>query len=220
MGEDALNIIEVAVREALKRDFEKPTIGVYYPSLLPSCLLRQYWIYTEGHAVSAEKSGVFKIGELFHGFLTDALKSSGAVLEGLEKPIVLAVKHGDSWIRLSGRVDALLNVNGERLILEVKSISSLPGEPLEHHVMQVQPYLLALNVEKALIIYLEKHNLSWRIFQVGFDSKLMEILLERAKTLHESLSSRNPPKPGHSWECKYCEFGGKCKRMKLKEGGE
>ncbi len=200
---------------ALTRDLEKPTIGVYYPSLLPSRLLRQYRIYREGIAVSLEKSGVFKIGELLHDFLSGALKSDGTLTCEFEKPIVLAVKHGESWIRISGRVDAVLSVNGENVVLEVKSISKLPGKSLEHHVMQIQPYLLALNNQRGLIVYLEKHRLSWRIFEVPFDGKLMDSILKRAKTLHESLTSKNPPKPERSWECKYCEFGSKCEESKL-----
>jgi len=213
-------VLEEALKKALKREVEKPTVGTYYPSLLPSCLLRQYWIYLEGYAISLEKSGVFKIGELFHGFMTNALKSCDLVVEDVEKPVVLAVRHDDSWIRISGRVDAVLNVNGERLILEVKSIAKLPDEPLKHHLMQVQPYLLALNVRRGLIVYFEKRNLSWRIFEVPFDPKLMDALVERAKTLHEHLLSKTPPKPSRSWECKYCELREKCRSVEPKEVGE
>ena len=199
--------------EALTCNFKKPTIGVYYPSLLPSCLLRQYLIYMEGYTVDLEKSGVFKIGELFHGFLTNALKSGEVVVEELEKPIVLAVKHEGSWIRISGRIDAVLNVNGEKFVLEVKSIARLPEEPLEHHVMQIQPYMLALNASKGLIVYLEKSRLSWRIFETQLEAKLMDRLLDRVKALHEHLLSKKPPKPRSSWECKYCEFKERCKTV-------
>lgn len=212
-------VVEECLRRALTRSFEKPMVGVYYPSLLPSCLLRQYLIYLEGRAVSLEKSGIFKIGELFHGFLTDALRPEG-IAEDFEKPVVLAVRHGGSWLRISGRVDALLNIGGEKYVLEVKSIARLPGKPLERHIMQIQPYLLALNTDKGLIVYLEKSRLSWRVFEAPFEPKLMDRLLERAKTLHEHLTSKEPPRPEPSWECKYCEFREKCRSINPEDGGK
>lgn len=206
-------VVEECLRRALTRNVEKPVIGVYYPSLLPSCLLRQYLIYSEGYTVGLEKSGVFKIGELFHGFLMNALKSSDAHVE-VEKNVVLAVKRGDHWIKISGRVDAVLSIGDERLVLEIKSIASLPENPLEHHVVQIQPYLLALNASKGLIVYLEKKKLSWRIFETPFESKLFDRLVERAGILHEHLMLKRPPKPERSWECRYCEFEEKCRSVR------
>jgi len=208
------NIIEEVLKRALTRTVEKPKPGWYYPSLLPSCLLRQYWIYKEGHTVSLEKSGVFKIGELFHEFLTDALKSDGLLMVESEKPVILAVKYGGKWVRLSGRVDILLERDGVKAIVEVKSISKLPEKPLEHHVMQIQPYMLALNVEKAILVYLEKISLSWRIFEASFDSSVFEKMVERAVMLDKALAEDRAPKSEPSWECRYCEFKERCEAGK------
>jgi CRISPR-associated protein Cas4 len=203
-------IIEEVLKKALTRAVEKPKPGFYYPSLLPSCLLRQYWIYREGHTVSLEKSGIFKIGELFHEFLTGVLKSEETLTVESEKPVILAVKHGDKWVRLSGRIDVLLNCESVKTIVEVKSISKLPERPLEHHVMQIQPYMLALGVEKTILVYLEKTDLSWRIFEVSFNSNVFEKMVERAVMLDEALTEDRAPKPEPSWECRYCEFRERC----------
>jgi len=203
-------VVEECLRRALQRDYEKPTVGVYYPSLLPSCLLRQYWIYAEGYTVDLDKSGIFKIGELFHGFLIETLRSNGFTSFEHEKTVVLAVRHGDAWIRISGRVDAVLYMDNQRIVLEVKSIAKLPERPLEHHVMQIQPYLLALNASKGLIVYLEKSKLSSKVFEVPFQPQLVDSLVERAKALHEHLLSKKAPTAERSWECKYCEFKRRC----------
>jgi CRISPR-associated protein Cas4 len=202
--------VEECLKKALTRTFEKPRLGWYYPSLLPSCLLRQYWIYREGHVVDLEKSGVFKIGELFHGFLTEALKSNGISVVESEKPVVIAFKRDGVWVRISGRVDVLIEHEDSRMIVEVKSISRLPSKPLEHHVMQVQPYLLALDVKKAILVYLGKKSLSWRIFEVGFDENLIDALLDRAVQLHRALTEDRAPTAEKSWECRYCEFKRRC----------
>jgi CRISPR-associated protein Cas4 len=207
-------IIDECLRKALSCEVEKPRQGWYYPSLLPSCLLRQYWIYREGHTVSLEKSGIFKIGELFHDFLTEALKMSENLKVETEKPVMLAVKYNDKWVRLSGRIDALLELNGEKFIVEVKSISKLPDEPLDHHVMQIQPYMLALGVQKAVLIYLDKTDLNWKIFEVYFLPDLLEKMVERAVTLDRALFENKAPRSEPSWECKYCEFKERCEASK------
>jgi CRISPR/Cas system-associated exonuclease Cas4 (RecB family) len=207
-------IVDECLKRTLSRTVEKPKPGWYYPSLLPSCLRRQFFIYREGHAISLEKSGIFKIGELFHEFLTGALKSEETLTVESEKPVILAVKHGDKWVRLSGRIDVLLNCDSVKTIVEVKSISKLPEKPLEHHVMQIQPYMLALGVEKAILVYLEKISLSWRIFEVGFNQELLEKVLRRAVMLDEALTEDRALKPEPSWECRYCEFKERCEAGK------
>jgi CRISPR-associated protein Cas4 len=210
-------IVEECLKRALTREIEKPKQGWYYPSLLSSCLLRQYWIYREGHTVSLEKSGIFKIGELFHVFLTNALKLRENLNVETEKPVMLIIKHGNRWIRLSGRIDVVLEVNGEKFIVEVKSISKLPDEPLDHHVMQIQPYMLALGVQKAIVLYLDKTNLNWKIFEVYYNPDLLEKIIERAVTLDKALMDGKAPTAESSWECKYCEFKERCDPKKERE---
>jgi CRISPR-associated exonuclease Cas4 len=207
-------IIDECLRKALMREVEKPRQGWYYPSLLPSCLLRQFWIYREGHVVSLEKSGIFKIGELFHDFLTEALKMSEDLKVETEKPIMLAIKYNDRWIRLSGRIDAVLDLNGEKFIVEVKSIGRRPNEPLDHHVMQIQPYMLALGTEKAVVVYLDKTDLTWCVFEVYFNPDLLEKMIERTITLDKALMENKAPTAEPSWECKYCEFWERCNQKK------
>jgi CRISPR-associated protein Cas4 len=205
-------IIDECLRKALSREAEKPKLGWYYPSLLPSCLLRQYWIYREGHVESLEKSGVFKIGELFHDFLTEALKMNEDLKVETEKPVMLLIKYNDRWIRLSGRIDALVELNGEKFIVEIKSIGKIPREPLDHHIMQVQPYMLALGAEKAVVVYLYKTDLTWTVFEVYYNPDLLEKIIQRAVTLDKALFENKTPTAEPSWECKYCEFRERCNK--------
>ena len=72
--EEVLKCIDEAINNSLKSETEKLTTGFYRPSLLSTCILRQWLIYKRGLAVSEEKAGIFKIGELFHSFLTNVLK--------------------------------------------------------------------------------------------------------------------------------------------------
>jgi CRISPR-associated protein Cas4 len=206
-------LIDEALRTALAREEERPRIGWYRPSLLPSCLRRQYLIYREGVQIDLEKGGIFQIGELFHDFLRGALRKIDVELEAVEAPIIIAVPHGGDWVWISGRPDGVMKTgDGRRYILEVKSISRLPPEPLRHHVLQVQPYLAALRLSTALVVYLEKRRLGSRIFEVPFSQDLLGEVLRRAVRLHTALKSGEAPKPDPaSWECEYCEFKEVCK---------
>ena len=215
--EEAIKRIDEAISNCLRREAEKPTVGVYRPSLLSACLLRQWLIYKRGLAVSEEKAGIFKIGELFHNFLTNVLKRGQIEVLAVEAPIqiLLPIQPNPLWI--NGKADALIKVGNEKYVLEVKSIRRLPKHPLKHHVEQLHLYLAALNCQNGFIIYLEKSALKHRIFPVNFDLKTLNRLFKRAQRLHKALIADEKPKPdAEPWECKFCEFKGECVEM----GGE
>jgi CRISPR/Cas system-associated exonuclease Cas4 (RecB family) len=218
-----------AIKAALsyEADAEKPTMGIYHPSLLPSCLRRQWLIYKKGLPVSEEKAGIFRIGELFHGFLSRAFRSSGLDVRAEEAPfmIVLLSEAGEEeskskpklgpelgpGLRISGRADLILAIDGEAYVIEAKSIRRLPSEPLRHHVAQLQLYLAGLGLRRGFLVYLDKEALRHAIFPIEYDASLLRGILERARGLHEALLSDRSPEPdGEPWECGYCEFRGEC----------
>lgn len=207
----ALKRISEAINSSLRREGEKPTIGVYRPSLLGACLLRQWLIYNRGLPISEEKAGMFKIGELFHGFLGNALRASEIEVLEVEAPIQVLVpfKNGPVWI--NGKADALIKIDGEKYVVEVKSIRRLPKQPLNHHVDQMHFYLAALNCKNGFIIYLEKSALGHAVHPVKFQVEIFNGLIGRAQRLHEALVKNERPKPdAQHWECKFCEFKEEC----------
>jgi CRISPR/Cas system-associated exonuclease Cas4 (RecB family) len=220
-------LLSGAIKAALsyEADAEKPTMGIYRPSLLPSCLRRQWLIYKKGLPVSEEKAGIFRIGELFHGFLSRAFRSSGLNVRAEEAPfmILLLSEAGEEepkpkpkpklgpGLRISGRADLILAIDGEAYVIEAKSIRRLPSEPLRHHVAQLQLYLAGLGLKRGFLVYLDKEALRHAIFPIEYDASLLRGILERARRLHEALLSDRSPEPdGEPWECGYCEFRGEC----------
>jgi CRISPR/Cas system-associated exonuclease Cas4 (RecB family) len=208
-----------AIKTALKSDasIEKPTIGIYRPSLLPLCLRRQWLIYKKGLPVSEEKAGIFRIGELFHEFLSQAFRSSGLNVRAEEAPFVIVLLEEEPKLepglgpRISGRADLILGIDGEAYIIEAKSIRRLPKEPLRHHVAQLQLYLAGLGLRRGFLVYLDKEALRHAIFPIEYNASLLRGILERARRLHEALLSDRSPEPdGEPWECRYCEFRGEC----------
>ena len=210
-----------AIKAALRYEAnaEKPTMGIYRPSLLPLCLRRQWLIYKKGLPVSEEKAGIFRIGELFHGFLSRAFRSSGLDVRAEEAPfMIVLLSEGKEpklglgpGLRISGRADLILAIDGEAYVIEAKSIRRLPSEPLRHHVAQLQLYLAGLGLKRGFLVYLDKEALRHAIFPIEYDASLLRGILERARRLHEALLSDRSPEPdGEPWECGYCEFRGEC----------
>jgi CRISPR/Cas system-associated exonuclease Cas4 (RecB family) len=208
---EALKRISEAVRGSLKLEDEKPTVGVYRPSLISTCMLRQWLVYKRGLTISEEKAGIFKIGELFHGFLENALRTSQIEVLAVEAPIQVLLPLHPSMLRINGKADAQVKIGGERYVIEVKSIRRLPESPLKHHVEQLHFYLAALNCKIGFIIYLEKSALKHRVFPVKFEATVFNRLLERVQKLHTALIANEKPRPdGQPWECGLCEFKSEC----------
>jgi len=209
--EEASKRISEAISNCLRREAEKPTVGVYRPSLLSACILRQWLIYKRGLVISEEKPGAFKIGELFHGFLAEALKMGQIEVLAVEVPIqiLLTIQPNPLWI--NSRADALIRVENEKYVAEFKSIRRLPEQPLRHHVEQLNLYLAALYCQNGFIIYLEKSALKHKVFPVKFEQTVFNGLLERAQKLHNALIMDDKPKPdAQPWECRLCEFKSEC----------
>jgi len=218
--EETSKIISEAISNSLRREAEKPTVGVYRPSLLSACLLRQWLIYKRGLVISEDKAGVFKIGELFHGFLANVLKKGQIEVLAVEAPIqiLLPIQPNPLWI--NGKADALIKVGDEKYVLEVKSIRRLPRQALKHHVEQLHFYLAALNCQNGFIIYLEKSALRHKVFPVKFEHEIFSELLDRAQRLHRALIADDKPKPdAEPWECRFCEFKNECKGMEAEYNG-
>ena len=202
-----------AIRAALRVDEDRPRIGWYRPSLLPTCLRRQFLIYRRGVIVSEEKMGLFTVGKLLHEFLDRTLRAGGLTVKAVEAPFIIAHFCGDEIIRVNGRADLILTINGEDYIIEVKSTRKLPKEPFKHHIQQLTLYLGAYGLGRGFLIYIEKKALAHKIFPVEFDLEAFRMLLDRAAKLHKHLINDDLPKPdAERWECRFCEFRAECGR--------
>ena len=206
-------VLSEAIRAALRAEEDCPRIGWYRPSLLPSCLRRQFLIYKRGVIVPEEKMGLFKIGEMFHEFLDRTLKAGGLEVKEVEAPFVIVCFCSSELIRVNGRADLILSVDGEEYVVEVKSVRKLPKEPFKHHVQQLNLYLGAYGIKRGFLIYLEKQALAHRIFPVEFSLETFKLLIDRARALHRHLTTDDMPKPNaEAWECRFCEFRTECNR--------
>ena len=219
MKADVEEALSEAIKAALSREEDRLRVGFYRPSLLPSCLKRQFLIYKRGLSVSEEKAGLFEIGRMFHEFLSRAFKDKGLTIKAVEAPFIIVSLCGDELIRINGRADLIISLNGEDYIIEVKSIRSLPNEPFKHHVQQLQLYLDGYGINRGFLIYLEKTFLRNRIFPINFNLEEFKRLLNRAAKLHECLINDVEPQiDAEPWECRFCEFKNECGKNQPKRG--
>ena len=210
-----------AIKKGLKRIWEKESEdhewspGRYYPSQIGYCLRRQFYSYLEGEEPTSEQLAIFATGRSIHEIVAESLRESGVIrVESVEKTVSVDI---NNEVTLSGRVDILLaEVDGRKIIVEVKSTSKVPSSPYEHHLMQIQVYLRALSLNEGVILYWDKRRGRLKAFSVTRDDDIFKRVAERALVLHESIKrGRPPPKEafmeGRYWECDSCYHRFKCK---------
>jgi len=115
---------------------------------------------------------------------------------------------------ISGRADAILCMNNENYVLDIKSINSSIfknlTQPKEENVYQLQLYLHYFNIKKGILLYIDKDQQDIKEFLLNYDEKLVQSLLKDFETLKGKVDSniipqRLPDYPGN-WQCRYCRF--------------
>ncbi len=120
---------------------------------------------------------------------------------------------------ISGRADAILCINNENYVLDIKSMNSMIfknlQQPKEENVFQLQLYLHYFNIKKGILLYIDKDQQEIKEFFVDYDGELVKSLLEKFNTLKGQVETNTVPSrladyPRH-WQCSYCQFKDICK---------
>lgn len=122
---------------------------------------------------------------------------------------------------ISGRADAILSLDNELYILDIKSINSMIfgklKAPKEDHTNQLQLYLHFFNIPKGIILYVSKDTQDLKEFLVSYDAKVSEKLLKNLQGLKTKIETDTIPQPlpekPDNWQCKYCQFADICDRV-------
>ncbi len=209
-----------ALKQGLKNMWEEEQAqhlreeGVYYPSAIGACLRKQYYIYTIGEKPSPEKLAIFATGKGVHKAVAEALNASGIVKVEQEE-VGTSLKISEN-ITLKGRIDILVvEIDGSKSIVEVKSTSKIPENPHENHLLQIQAYLHATGYERGILLYWDKRKGKVKAFAVKREKEYLHKIAERAILLHEHLKRKVPPLKeaiieGRQWECDTCEYRSIC----------
>lgn len=122
---------------------------------------------------------------------------------------------------ISGRADAIICMNNENYVLDIKSMNSFIfknlTEPKEENVYQIQLYLhyFQPNISKGILLYIDKDKQNMKEFIVPYDASLSESLVKKFEGLKEKIDSDTVPKTlpdyPNNWQCGYCQFKDICR---------
>jgi len=216
--EDLINNI---IDNFLDREEKEKEPFSFYPSEIPYCQRKNYYSRKAPIPFDKKTKRIFHTGNLYHNFITYLLKHNfedTKLLDSERSVTIIAEPEYDVDIR--GRLDNLVLINldnekgeKEKTIFEVKSSSSIQflKEPQKHHVMQLTPYLRALQLKKGYIVYVEKNTLQTKVFPVKYDKEIFLNVVKRARDLAKHLRENTLPeaegKVLKDWQCKYCPKG-------------
>ena len=120
---------------------------------------------------------------------------------------------------LGGRADAIVAIDSQNFVLELKSIGSygfkLLDEPKQEHIHQLQLYMHFFNIPKGILLYENKDNHQLKEFEVEYDPDIAESLIaELQKVMGYIQADEMPPKQNltrnQEWRCGYCGYRSKC----------
>ena len=189
-------------------------VGTYYPGELPFCLRAQYFRYTQpAKALGSDRENLFGVGLLWQACVEEALRQANVTV--LEARKIRKLKVPDSSLVLLCEPDFVVEVDGAKLVVELKTAASLAkfSEPMREHVLQLTAYMQVTKTSDALIVYLNKQSGEVKEFPVHLEPENLLLLFERAKRLDQALQDRALPArvgAGQEWQCKSCEFVTEC----------
>ncbi len=210
------DMISEIVASYLKEQLPKEhvyKIGEYYPADLPLCLRMQYFKYTQPKELATDQESIFGLGYLWQACIAEALDESNIKVLAYGKIHRLKVPHSD--LSLVCEPDFELDVNGKRVVLEVKSVNALSkfSQPTREHLLQATPYIKVCRADSAIILYLNKQTGETKEFPVPFEEENLTLVFERAKRLDQALQSQKLPAkcgPGQTWQCSTCAYQTEC----------
>jgi len=126
---------------------------------------------------------------------------------------------------ISGRADAILSIDNELYLLDIKSINSMLFEkldaPKEDNVNQIQLYLHFFQIPKGILLYVSKDTQDLKEFIVNYDRNLCLNLLKELQELKRKIDNDIIPFPlpdyPDNWQCRYCQFREVCDLIGKKE---
>lgn len=120
---------------------------------------------------------------------------------------------------ISGQVDGTLEANGNRYIVEIKTVSEYAWDNLNKPedfnegyyakwYAQLQIYLLLFNYEKGLFILKRKQAKQLKIIEIELNYDYAENLLKKAELVNQAIKVSTPPDylKSNPVECKKCPF--------------
>ncbi len=201
-GIDYINLVQLIYQLKLKEMQEhRREKNVYWVTDLVRCPLKRYYEITYPELITSQVfTPPFIQGDLIHKGLERLLKEAfpeGKVSVEVEGGKEVVLPDGKK-VTVEGRADAIISSDDEKIGVEIKSLRSDVGIPLDHHVDQVRAYNWLFNLSYSILIYVTPE----RITQYMVSDKFSE-----GEVIERILSNKAPRYP---WECTYCPYSVLC----------
>jgi hypothetical protein len=165
----------------------------FHPSSLHKSATELYWHYLEGDNNIGFKPRILRIfdnGHSVHHRLQTYLKEAGMLIQA-EVP----VRNDEYEIR--GHTDGIIEVSGQRGLLEIKSMNSsnfyTAYEPKPEHLIQVNVYMFCAGIPRACLLYECKDNQEMKEFFVKQDPAVLDPVLEKIRFVLECIKKGTEP---------------------------
>jgi hypothetical protein len=163
------------------RDRDKRAIHCFHPSSLHKSVEELYRIYFEGDSNQAFPTRILRVfdnGHAVHERLQRYLTATGVLLQA-EVPI----ENADFEIK--GHTDGIVEINGVKGILEIKSINAngfyTLYAPKDDHLIQVNIYMFCAGIERAVLLYECKDSQQLKEFYFKQDEAVLNPILSKIR---------------------------------------
>jgi CRISPR/Cas system-associated exonuclease Cas4 (RecB family) len=193
----------------------------YWPSDAGKCIraLVYQWRGVEGKPQEIRSFFVKEDGNIHHRAIKEQLRKAGINFIMEETPIK------DKELPLSGKLDAVIRLEGKYYALEIKSLNRYSFDeivklgPREDHSIQLQLYihylknLFHLDVNLGLLLYKCKDTARLWEFPLDYDKKYVEKFFSTVELVKKHLKEGTLPERQYhitDWECRYCDYSQIC----------
>lgn len=153
---------------------------------------------------------IFEAGEALHNYIY-------SIFYQLRMGAVFEVKIPEQEL-VSGRCDAILCIDGENYILDIKTINTMKFKymkaPQSENVWQLQLYMHFFDIKKGILLYLDKDRQEIKEFIINYDEKTSKSLLGSFEATKVRIKANIVPQAlgdyPSSWQCSYCAYRAIC----------
>lgn len=158
-------------------------------------------------------------GTTVHEIIQESLMRQGIMIEA-ERRVDFTI----GGVPIAGKIDGIIDVEGDIKILEIKTCGALPGAPKKEHLHQALTYALLSGIYKIVIFYMSRSiagfggKLTCTEFEYDVTSTDLDMIAEiLATSVVGATREALPPIPLHIESQRDCGF---CPFTKICWGGE
>ena len=174
-------IIQAIDTHLQNRERDKRAIHCFHPSSLHKSVKELLKIYYEGDTNTAFPARILRVFDNGHGVherLQRYLMAIGILLQA-EVPI----ENADFEIK--GHTDGIVQINGVKGILEIKSMNASGFyslyAPKDDHLIQVNIYMFCTGIERAVLLYECKDNQELKEFYCKQNADILNSVLTKIR---------------------------------------